>query len=195
MFGSAEELRGGAAPAVWQGEVQPLWLSYEANPFTGKPFFNEVRAPFKAVLDSFRCFRVEVIGGVPGTVFALTTLYPRMFAHLSRNLMKCRQQDQCRWRSGGTLGRIISILMHESIAPWMLTPLEARRAGGALFHAVAPAGNQRSVLELPWRRARRHQALEVWHGPGKSVSAGCPKSNTILSGMGDARGASHALLA
>ena len=44
VFGSAVELRGSAAPAEWQGEVEPLWLSYEANPFTGKPFFNEVRA-------------------------------------------------------------------------------------------------------------------------------------------------------
>ena len=43
VFGGAEELRGGAAPAGWQGEVAPLWLSYEANPFNGKPFFNEVR--------------------------------------------------------------------------------------------------------------------------------------------------------
>lgn len=53
MFGSAEELRGGAAPAEWQGEVEPLWLSYEANPFTGRPFFNEVRAPARAC---FSCY-------------------------------------------------------------------------------------------------------------------------------------------
>ena len=43
MFGGAAEL-GGAAPPQWQGDVEPLWLSYEANPFTGQPFFNEVRA-------------------------------------------------------------------------------------------------------------------------------------------------------
>ena len=56
MFGSAEELRGGAAPAEWQGEVEPLWLSYEANPFTGEPFFNEVRAPCKAVVETLCSF-------------------------------------------------------------------------------------------------------------------------------------------
>ncbi len=43
MFGGAAEL-GGAAPPQWQSDVEPLWLSYEANPFTGQPFFNEARA-------------------------------------------------------------------------------------------------------------------------------------------------------
>ncbi len=43
VFGGAAEL-GGAAPPQWQGDVEPLWLSYEANPFTGQPFFNEARA-------------------------------------------------------------------------------------------------------------------------------------------------------
>ncbi len=43
VFGGAAEL-GGAAPPQWQSDVEPLWLSYEANPFTGQPFFNEARA-------------------------------------------------------------------------------------------------------------------------------------------------------
>lgn len=31
------------APPAWKGEVECACLSYERNPFTGKPFFNEVR--------------------------------------------------------------------------------------------------------------------------------------------------------
>lgn len=33
---------GGGDPPEWLGEVQSTWLSYERNPFNGKPFFNEV---------------------------------------------------------------------------------------------------------------------------------------------------------
>jgi hypothetical protein len=32
------------------GEVQGTWLSYEANPFNGKPFFNEVGASLRQPL-------------------------------------------------------------------------------------------------------------------------------------------------
>lgn len=31
----------GADPQEWLGEVQATWLSYEHNPFTRSPFFNE----------------------------------------------------------------------------------------------------------------------------------------------------------
>ena len=31
----------GSDPAEWLGEVQSTWLSYEHNPFTRLPFFNE----------------------------------------------------------------------------------------------------------------------------------------------------------
>ena len=33
------------APPAWKGEVECACLSYERNPFTGKPFFNEVHSP------------------------------------------------------------------------------------------------------------------------------------------------------
>lgn len=33
----------GTDPEEWLGEVQSTWLSYEHNPFTRSPFFNEVR--------------------------------------------------------------------------------------------------------------------------------------------------------
>ena len=31
----------GADPEEWLGEIQSTWLSYEHNPFTRSPFFNE----------------------------------------------------------------------------------------------------------------------------------------------------------
>ena len=31
------------APPEWKGEIEHTFLGYEHNPFTGKPFFNEVR--------------------------------------------------------------------------------------------------------------------------------------------------------
>ena len=34
--------RDNKAPADWEGQVEATWLNYERNPFTGKPFFNEV---------------------------------------------------------------------------------------------------------------------------------------------------------
>jgi len=40
------------------------------------------------------------------------------------------------------------------------------RAGRALLPPGARAGDERPLLELPARRARRHAALEVRHGPG-----------------------------
>ena len=30
------------APDEWLGEIDPAYLAYERNPFTGKPFFHEV---------------------------------------------------------------------------------------------------------------------------------------------------------
>lgn len=58
MFGQAVELSERAPPPAWQGEVEPLWLSYEANPFTGKPFFNEVSCPCKwqCWADFWQCY-------------------------------------------------------------------------------------------------------------------------------------------
>lgn len=38
----AEVGQGDAAPAAWLGEIEALFLDFEHNPFTGKPFFNEV---------------------------------------------------------------------------------------------------------------------------------------------------------
>jgi hypothetical protein len=32
----------GAAPPEWGAELEPLWLDCERNPFTGRPFFNEL---------------------------------------------------------------------------------------------------------------------------------------------------------
>lgn len=32
----------GSLPASWGGELEVLWLDWELNPFTGKPFFNEL---------------------------------------------------------------------------------------------------------------------------------------------------------
>ena len=107
MFGGAEELRGGAAPAEWQGEVEPRWLSYEANPFTGKPFFNEVCAPVNAAVEDFNVVLCQVL------VACLALTMPSqhqdcswMFAHFLGNLTKCRQQDHCQWRPAGALDRI-----------------------------------------------------------------------------------------
>ncbi len=34
---------GNHSPAEWLGEVESTFLSFERNPFNGKPFFNEVR--------------------------------------------------------------------------------------------------------------------------------------------------------
>ena len=33
------------APSEWKGEIEHTFLGYEHNPFTGKPFFNEVCPP------------------------------------------------------------------------------------------------------------------------------------------------------
>jgi hypothetical protein len=41
------------APAAWLGEVAVTWLNFERNPFTGRPFFNELlffHAPSGAAL-------------------------------------------------------------------------------------------------------------------------------------------------
>ncbi len=35
----------GSDPEEWLGEVQSTWLSYEHNPFTRSPFFNEAFSP------------------------------------------------------------------------------------------------------------------------------------------------------
>lgn len=37
----AEEVAN-QAPAAWKGEIESCWFDCEKNPFTGKPFFNEV---------------------------------------------------------------------------------------------------------------------------------------------------------
>ncbi len=42
LHADAVDAASGAPHAAWGGEVAACWLDFERNPFTGKPFFNEV---------------------------------------------------------------------------------------------------------------------------------------------------------
>ncbi|KAK9839790.1 hypothetical protein WJX81_002018 [Elliptochloris bilobata] len=84
IFGAAVELRGRDAPAEWQGEVEPLHLSYEANPFTGKPFFNEVVLFFRparllVTSDLFWNYPSVAPGGTKLWKFGMDQVYLRFY--------------------------------------------------------------------------------------------------------------------
>ncbi|EIE18708.1 hypothetical protein COCSUDRAFT_20322 [Coccomyxa subellipsoidea C-169] len=70
---------GGGDPPEWLGEVQSTWLSYERNPFNGKPFFNEVGHTVQGIcfLTDLKCLNYpsQVPGGTKLFKFGMDRIY------------------------------------------------------------------------------------------------------------------------
>lgn len=58
----------GSDPEEWLGEVQSTWLSYEHNPFTRSPFFNEATPPLIASV-LLSCVPLQAVKTTAGLFF------------------------------------------------------------------------------------------------------------------------------
>jgi len=98
----AEEIgEGNECPAEWGGEIRCLFLNYEHNPFTGKPFFNEViflHEPSGTLICTDVFWNYPDSGVPPGTAlwkFGMDQVYRPFYNHL---MIKDREAQRAAMR-------------------------------------------------------------------------------------------------